>query len=555
MTSLLTSCAIGIVLTLPTRAAVADKRPPSKINSRIEPRPTKGPAPVPATAPAAHVATILSPFKIGPARDVVTMTFTGPTPKWTLRRVDPDHVHLTLDARLRQGYQLERTQTGSPFLRVMAVELPHGKSRLSFKTMRGMRVVASKIGNTIRITFDKRSLLDFWHIYRQSIFRVGRPVLWADGTLVLPVLSPLEPSVRVVTETPDLAWVEVPFDGSIPARLRIPTYRQTFATGPYTDIRLAKERWGTVRLSMGLRDRRSFETRVVRMPQGWQIQIRRRATPFDLPEGPLPSTSPSPRPDPTPTPAPSPEPTPVPCPCGTPSILPTPCPSPTPEVHVEDPDWDPLSRLMLGLGRTGMTESYPEGGVVDVAVNDITTLALHARHAMGPTWSLEGDLRVFERYTIIDRLLASSTHARTDLALQGAALWDLQQGPFRESLGLGYGFRYLTAEHSLTPIAKDFLFSDLQLFQGPFIRADLSIRPWRPVRAYLRTHLQPATLVLVDPLVDGVPDVRRAAAEIGLEYMKDQYVLRIWQVWDHSWRGSLPFQQLTGTGVSAGLRY
>ena len=263
----------------------------------------------------------------------------------------------------------------------------------------------------------------------------------------------------------------------------------------------------------------------------------------------MPPTPVEPSPLAPPLPTPLPEPTPA------PPVTPAPVVSPSPSPVPEEPDWDPISRLLLNGARTGLAENYPEGGVVDVAVKDINTLSLYSRHEMSPGWSLEGEFRGFETYTVVDRLLPTSTHTRQDFALQGASMWDFQQGMFRESVGLGYGVRYLTAVHSLVPIAKDFLFSDSQLFQGPVLRADLSVRPLRPLRLYVQGHLQPLTFVLVDPLVDGLPDVRRARVDIGAEFTHDRVVLRVWQTWDRSWRTVIPFQSLAAFGVSAGIRY
>ncbi|MEB3204785.1 MAG: hypothetical protein VKP57_08795 [Candidatus Sericytochromatia bacterium] len=512
-----------------------------------------GIAPSPVPKPAARAAappTVFETVTVNPARDTLVLTWSGSKPRWRLRRAAPELVHVDLDGKLAPGYTLIRSQTGSPIMRTLAVQVTDKRSRVAMRVMPGMRMVARLDGKRLIVTFDRRALQEFWKIYRSSTFRVGVPDVRPDGTLVVPVRSPLEPTVRVVHADAANAWAEIPADGPIPAKVQQPTTDTLYPYGPYNHLRLGQERWGTVRLTMGLRDGRSFRTVVNRVGvHSWTVVITRTQDVMATPEAtPSPaSTATADTLPATPSPAPVTAAPTADCPCA--------CPATASAPVAEDPDWDPISRVMGSLGRTGLNENYPEGGVSEAVVRDITTLSLYGRHAMAPWWSLEGDLRVFEDYTLVDRLIPDSTHKRTDVQAQGAALWDLQQGMFRESIGLGYGLRYLTVTHSLTPIAKDFLFSDMQLFQGPFLRGDLSVRPFRPLRLYARGLYQPMTAVLVDPLVDGLPDVRRAYGEVGIEWLQDRWVFRLFQNWNHMWRGTTPFQQLDAAGISAGIRY
>jgi hypothetical protein len=518
---------------------------------------------------------------------------TSPYRSWQLVQERPGTVRLTLSprdarsfearvVRWGKGWQIQLRRRQTVFDHRKGQPAPRRKTRADGKLKGTPWSVVTAPGAKAPAAFappagDKKdkanraALKAYWETYRRNIFKVGRPRVRDDGTLTVPVSSPLMPRVRADLKDPRHPWYELPLDGHVPAQLRTPTLLHAFTDGPLRALKLAKVRWGTVRLTLSPRGDRTFEHRVVKSKFGWLVEFRPLALPRPVASPtPVPvSASPSPRPQPIPSPSPAgPEPVdpaPVPTPVVTPEpvVEPTPEPSPSPAVEAtpspaivgEEPDWDPLSRLLLTGARTGLYESYPDGGVVDATVKDINTLALYARHEMTPGWSLEGEFRGFETYTVVDRLLPGSTHTRNDFSVQGASMWDFQQGMFRESVGLGYGFRYLTARHSLEPIAKDFLFSDLQLFQGPVLRADLSVRPWRPLRLYVQGHLQPLTFVLVDPLVDGLPDVRRARLDLGAEFMMDRYVLRVWQTWDQSWRTSTPFQSLAAFGVSAGIRY
>ncbi|MEB3237346.1 MAG: hypothetical protein VKO64_06955 [Candidatus Sericytochromatia bacterium] len=495
----------------------------------------------PLPSAAIRAATVYESISLNPARDTATLIWTGAKPKWRLRRVAPDSVILDLEGSLTPGHVLIRSQTGSPIMKALAVQLSAKRSRVVMRVVPDMRMIARVQGKSLIVTFDRRALERFWKIYHQSTFRVGLPKVLPDGTLQVPVRSPLEPTVRVAHERPLHAWVEIPADGPIPAKAQQPTTDKLLPTGPYERLKMGQERWGTVRLTMGLRDPRSFQTVVRKSGKIWLVEISRTAD--RLPDA---MATPS---EPVPPTAAEPARTPEASGCA------CTCPPGSSASISPDVDWDPLSRTLGTLGRTGLFENYPEGGVADAAVRDINTFGFYARHAMAPWWSLEADVRAFETFTIADRLIPNSTHTRNDYSVQGAMLWDLQQGPVRESIGAGYGLRYITVTHSLTPIAKDFLFSDMQVFQGPFIRGDLSVRPWGPLRLYARGLVQPYTFVLVDPLVDGLPDVRRASGELGLEWMRDQYVLRLFQSWDHMWRGSVPFQQLNAAGISAGIRY
>ena len=453
----------------------------------------------------------------------------GPWMTWQLERAHHRTVRLTVVPLSGHGFEARRVRDGKGWqIQVRRRGIDAEKS-----TLQANRVPVST---------------------RTGVFRAGRPRFREPDTLIWPIRSPVQPHLREsfrksftgpAATIPSRgaghrASFDLPRGGPVPAKMLTPTLWQAFPAGPLESLHLTRIRQGTVRLSLTPRGSIAFEHHVNATKGGWQIEFRPLARPPGVMVEARPETVATSRFEP--------------------SSLGMEGGLPAGALLELDPllpaqNGDPTSQLMLGFSRSGLAEHFPAGGVDDVSVTDIETLFLQGRHELTSGWSIEGEFRGFAPYTVVDRLLPASTHTRQDIAVDAASMWDFRQGSWQESVGLGYGFRHVSARHSLLPIAKDFVFSDSQLFQGPVLRADLSVRPWQPVRLYVQGHLQHLTFVLLDPLVDGLPGVRRARVDIGAEFMHDRYVVRVWQTWDQSWRTTTPFQTLAAFGVSAGIRY
>ncbi|MEB3188421.1 MAG: hypothetical protein VKP72_13385 [bacterium] len=510
-------------------------------------------------------------FSATPGRLVLELDFPGTAP-----------VHLPPASRgdLPSGgpwvtWKLEHAHHRT--VRLTVIPLPgHGFEARRVRVGKGWQIQLRRRG-TVALTSGEVNRVPVFT--RPGVFRAGRPRFREPETLIWPIRSPMQPHLRESRESPagpaatipsrgarHRASFDLPRGGPVPARMLTPTLWQAFVEGPLESLHLTPVRRGTVRLSLTPRGPFTFEHHAIATKGGWQIEFRPVArlpgpTAEDRPEtvsisrvgqsslvaeGNMPSRSVLDLDS-----------------FVTPQAVMAAAASTGSPLSARDAatsgdgteDGEPGSHLLLGISRTGLAEDFPAGGVDDVAVQEIDTLSLQVRHQLTPGWSIEGEFRGLETYTVVDRLLPSSTHTRQDIALQGASMWDFRQGAWQESVGLGYGIRYVSARHSLVPIVKDFVFSDSQLFQGPLLRADLSVRPWQSLRLYVQGHLQPLTFVLVDPLVDGLPDVRRARVDIGAEITHDRVVLRVWQTWERSWQTVIPFQSLAAFGVSAGIRY
>lgn len=213
------------------------------------------------------------------------------------------------------------------------------------------------------------------------------------------------------------------------------------------------------------------------------------------------------------------------------------------------------SQIDVGYARLDLQEHYTEGGSeTSVPGNDVFRLAW--RQDWNETWGTTLHLQRWGTYLLEDGLVPGSTHARTETWASLTADRKLDYWATHHHLSVGYQGRMVQVVNSFAAPTPLYLFSERQVFHGPFVGDRISLPLLgKALSLFADVSASPYTFSALDPGVQTLGSMFWFAGDLGLELTMGRAVGRLSYRYETLRRFDGQFQDISGPALALGHRF